>query len=229
MEEKVIDFKQFEMEKSQKRNCVEIKMTREGLCSKGLSYIKDKELLICLYKKQDKPFHEKIMNEIFVDESPVSVTTVKEQEWNEILHDNDKLFLKVIEMQTEEFIGEISLRNLETETPELGIYILPQYRNKKIGTRVVKCFAENLQKLALYDYLSVRIYSDNLESQRLFENLGAIKIGEEGKSYCTLMKKTMQDMGRERFEQVIGNTYESTQRYVLCYKFDLNNVTLIGN
>lgn len=204
-------------------------MTREGLCSKGLSYITDKELLICLYKNRDKPFHEKIMNEIFVDESPVSVAMVKEKEWNEILYDNDKLFLKVIEMQKEEFIGEISLRNLETENPELGIYILPQYRNKKIGTRVVRCFTKNLQKIAQYDYLSVRIYSDNLVSQRLFENLGAIKIGEEGKSYCKLMEKMMKDMGRERFEQVIGNTYESTQRYVLCYKFDLNNVTLIGN
>lgn len=121
------------------------------------------------------------------------------------------------------------MRNLETENPELGIYILPQYRNKKIGTRVVKCFTKNLQKLALYDYLSVRIYSDNLVSQRLFENLGAIKIGEEGKTYCKLMKKMMQDMGRERFKQIIGNTYESTQRYALCYKFDLNNATLIGN
>lgn len=71
-------------------------MTREGLCAKGLSYITDKELLICLYKNQDKPFHEKIMNEIFVDESPVSVATVKEKEWNEILYDNDKLSLRVL-------------------------------------------------------------------------------------------------------------------------------------
>lgn len=113
----------------------------------------------------------------------------KKRTWNEILCDNNQLYLKILDKQTGEFWGEISLKDLENDIPELGIHILREYRNRGIGTKVEKCFIENLRRVKGLQCLSIRICSDNYVSQRLFEHLGAVKVGEEGKAYCNFMKK----------------------------------------
>ena len=51
-----------------------------------------------------------------------------------------------------------------------------------------------------------------------FEKMGAVKIGEEGKEYAELMRKIMQDFGKEKFEEVIKEDFEKTQRYIVFYK-----------
>lgn len=187
-------------------------MTREKLCSYGLESISDKEFLLLKYVEQDSLLYMKVRDEI-----------VDKETWNEILHDDNQLYLKILDKQTGEFLGEISLINLENDSPELGIHILRKYRNRGIGTKAVRCFIENVKSIKSLQYLSIRICSDNFVSQRLFEHLGAVKIGEDGKDYCDFMKNMMQDMGKEKFEKVIQGAYEDTQRYVLCYRLDLSH------
>lgn len=52
----------------------------------------------------------------------------------------------------------------------------------------------------------------------MFEKMGAVKIDEEGKKYAELMRKIMQNFGKEKFEEVIKEDFEKTQRYIICYK-----------
>lgn len=106
---------------------------------------------------------------------------------------------------------------LDTEMPELGIQLLRKYQGQGIGTRVINLFVNRLKTIIQVEFLSIRIRSNNHISQKM----GAIKIGEEGKEYAELMCELMQNMGKEKFEKVIKEDFESTQTYTLCYKLPL--------
>ena len=110
---------------------------------------------------------------------------------------------------------------LDAEMPEIGIQLLKKYHNQGIGTRVVNLFVNQLKSIMQAEFFTVRIRSDNYISQRMFEKMGAIKVGEEGKGYTELMRELMQNMGREKFEKAIDKEFESTQTYTLCYKLPI--------
>ena len=55
----------------------------------------------------------------------------------------------------------------------------------------------------------------------MFKKMGAVKIGEEGKEYAELMKSLMNEMGREKFENIIKERFEKTQRYIIRYKLEV--------
>lgn len=196
-------------------------MKRDDVCQSEWMFASDKEICLCRYQEQDCSLYMRVWNEIFENSVIYLKEDVKEQEWNSVLFDTNKLHLKIIERKTERFIGDISLRNLSSEYPEIGIQILCEYRNKGIGKRALNLFIERLKKVESLQCALVRIYSDNLVSQNLFEHFGAVKIGEEGKSACDFMKKMMHDMGKKKFEEVIQRKYEETQRYIKCYKLEL--------
>lgn len=77
-----------------------------------------------------------------------------------------------------------------------------------------------------FDYKSQNPWETKNEFSEFYDlntkgYMGAVKIGEEGKSYCDFMKNMMQDMGKEKFEEIIQGAYEDTQRYILCYRLGL--------
>ena len=55
----------------------------------------------------------------------------------------------------------------------------------------------------------------------MFEKIGAVKIGEEGKEYAELMYKIMQEMGKEKFEETIKQDFEKTQQFIIRYKIEV--------
>lgn len=87
-------------------------MTRENLYSYGLSSISDKEFTLCAYKNQDRLLYGKVWDEVFDKETLSAVEEAKKGTWNEILCDNNQLYLKILDKQTGEFWGEISLKDL---------------------------------------------------------------------------------------------------------------------
>lgn len=113
---------------------------------------------------------------------------------------------------------------VDAEIPEIGIQLLKKYHSQGIGTRVVNLFVNQLKSIMNVEFFTVRIRSDNYASQRMFEKMGAIKVGEEGKEYADLMYELMQSMGKEKFEKAIQKEFESTQTYTLCYKLPLESV-----
>ena len=117
---------------------------------------------------------------------------------------------------TQEYVGEVTLMKLDTETPELGIQLLRKYQSQGIGTRVMNLFVDKLKSVLRVEFFSVRIFSDNHVSKKMFDKMGAVKIGEEGKEYAELMYRIMQEIGREKFEETIKEDFEKTQRYIIC-------------
>ena len=110
--------------------------------------------------------------------------------------------------------------NLDAEMPELGIQILKEYQGQGIGSRIMKNFIDQLKSILQVEAFLVKISSDNHISRKLFENMGAVQIGEEGKEYGELFKKAMEDMGKEVFEKSVTSDVGIFQRYVICYKIE---------
>ena len=159
--------------------------------------------------------------EIFENSAVYNDENFKQKLWDDVLSDTNKLQLKITDKLTQDYIGEVTLMKLDAEVPELGIQLLRKYHSQGVGTKVMKLFVNKLKRVMQVEAFLVRIFSDNYISQRLFEKLGAVKTGEEGKEYATLMYSIMQDMGREKFEETIQGEFETTQRYILCYKLEV--------
>ena len=60
-------------------------------------------------------------------------------------------------------------------------------------------FVDKLKSVLRVEFFSVRIFSDNHVSQKMFEKMGAVKIGEEGKEYAELMRKIMQNYNARKW------------------------------
>lgn len=196
-------------------------MERDKLCPSGKVFAEDDKYMLSRYEDTEQDLYLKVWNETF-EKSPVRCDdNFKQKSWEDVLTDTTKLYLKISDKISHEYVGEVSLTQLDTETPELGIHLLRKYQSQGIGTRVMNLFVVKLKKVFRVEYFSVRIFSDNYISQRMFEKMGAVKTGEEGKDYTELMYKIMQEMGREAFETVIGKDFEKTQRYIICYKIFL--------
>lgn len=196
-------------------------MERDELCSSRKVFVEDEKYVLSRYEVSEQDLYLKAWNEIF-ESTPVSHDeNFKQKFWNDVLSDTTKLQLKIVDKLTQEYVGEVTLMKLNTEAPELGIQLLRKYHGQGIGTRVMKLFVAKLKAVLQIEYFSVRIFSDNHVSQKMFEKMGAVKIGEEGKEYAELMRKIMQDFGKEKFEEVIKEDFEKTQRYIICYKLEV--------
>ena len=64
----------------------------------------------------------------------------------------------------------------------------------------------------------IRIKKENIPSHKLARKLGAIEVGEEINETSKLMYMMMQEMGREKFESVIGKTLEEACPSIILYK-----------
>ena len=67
------------------------------------------------------------------------------------------------------------------------------------------------------EYFQARIRSNNWISVKLFEKLGAVKIGEEGIEYSVLMSQMAEKWGREKMEMTMGKDLEEILAYIVCY------------
>ena len=196
-------------------------MNRDELCSNGNVFAEDEKYVLSRYEVAEQDLYLMAWNEIF-ESTPVSHDEkFKQKSWDEVLSDTTKLQLKIIDKLTQEYVGEVTLMKLDTEAPELGIQLLRKYQSQGIGTRVMNLFVDKLKSVLRVESFSVRIFSDNHVSQKMFEKMGAVKIDEEGKEYAELMRKIMQDFGKEKFEEVIKEDFEKTQRYIICYKLEV--------
>lgn len=199
-------------------------MNRDELCSTGVMFVEDEKYTLCRYDVSEQALFFEAWNETFHNSPLINDEQFKKKSWEDMLSDTSKLQLKIIDKLTQEYVGEVVLMKVDAEMPEIGIQLLKKYHGQGIGTRVVNLFVNRLKSIMKVEFFAVRIRSDNYVSQRMFEKMGAIKVGEEGKEYADLMCELMQRMGKEKFEKAIQKEFESTQTYTLCYKLPLENL-----
>lgn len=80
--------------------------------------------------------------------------------------------LRLIDSDT--FIGWITLQRDHEQRPDIGISITADYQNEGYGPEAVTLFVNRLWEVYGLKRIYVRIFQSNLQSQRAFSKLGAI-------------------------------------------------------
>lgn len=126
---------------------------------------------------------------------------------------------------TKQYVGNIVLREIESTTPEVGIEIAEKYQRQGIAYDTLQLFLKRIKSICRIDYFLVRIYSDNEPSRKLFQKIGAVKIGNEPSEYQVFLDQMKERMTEGEYEQIKRENPDmeriAAQRWIEHYKIEL--------
>lgn len=147
-----------------------------------------------------------------------------EKQWEQRKEEN-AIYISVILKATKKYVGNIVLRELESTTPEVGIDIVEKYQRQGIAYDTLQLFLKKIKSICRIDYFLVRIYSDNEPSRKLFQKLGAVKIGNEPSEYKVFLDQMKERMTEEEYEQIKRKNPDmeriAAKRWIEQYKIEL--------
>ena len=97
---------------------------------------------------------------------------------NKNMKNGSELQVVILNKETDEFIGHGGIRKLNTNTPELGIWIKKSAHGHKYGREAVKALKEWADDNLEYNYLEYPVDKANIPSKKIAEHLGGV-IGRE--------------------------------------------------
>lgn len=116
------------------------------------------------------------------------------------------------------YCGNIELQNPTSETPEMGIELLENFRNKGIAPTVIPMFVRAVCDQHNVQHFIIKIAASNSHSRHIFDKLGAEFIGEEESFYKKIVKmyKEMCKSSEKAYE--LAKRYEADDEPVYVYK-----------
>ena len=103
-------------------------------------------------------------------------TYEEELEWLKDKKDAvNEIHLSMIDKETNEFIGNISLMHLDDLIPELGISITAKKQNNKYGREAIKAIMLYGQKKYNKDKYQLNVFKENKRAIRCYESIGFVK------------------------------------------------------
>lgn len=124
-----------------------------------------------------------------------------EREWEREILSKDRLNISILSADSKQYVGNILLRYLASDMPEIGIDIVQEFRRKGFAYSAVQVFLKSARNLFVSDKFLVRIYSDNEASLKLFQKLGAFEIGREPSEYQVFLNELKEKLGDE-YQQI---------------------------
>ena len=127
--------------------------------------------------------------------------------WDMVLHSGDFNFM--VYEDSLGYCGNISLQHLENDSPEIGIELFEECRNRGIGPKAVKLLIREEQKYRPKESYKVRISSKNEHSIYVFEKLGAVRTDTQENIYknlITYLQQMVNESGIKEQEDVIQDT-----------------------
>ena len=176
---------------------------------------------------EDKDDYYKLCAETSLLAKRMSRTSFRaffEKQWEQ-RREEDAIYISVILKVTKQYVGNIVLRELESTTPEVGIEIAEKYQRQGIAYDTLQLFLKRIKSICRIDYFLVRIYSDNEPSRKLFQKLGAVKIGNEPSEYQVFLDQMKERMTEGEYEQIKRKNPDmeriAAQRWIEHYKIEL--------
>lgn len=156
--------------------------------------------------------HRQTNGETTLFKNPVT----KNMMWEVTLNGVTKIYS--IYNSENQYCGSIELQNPTSETPEIGIDLLENFRNKGIAPLVIPMFAKAVCKQQNVRNFIIKITASNSHSIHIFEKLGAEFIGEEESFYKKLVKMytEMCKSSEEAYE--LAKSHETDDEPVYVYK-----------
>ena len=192
----------------------------------GVFVQNDKYILKALCE-EDKANYLKLYQEnSIVAKASSKMSNVDYEEFAEYvwekLPEDDAIYISVFLKTDNSYVGNITMQNLSSETPEIGMDVLLKYRRNGIAYETIPMFAKRVLELRAVEYFMVRIYSDNESSKKLFEKLGATQIGKEPSEFMEVLSQ-MKKKPKEEYEEFLIRNPDvekiANERYIMQYRY----------
>jgi len=85
----------------------------------------------------------------------------------------------VLEKATKEFIWRITLTNIHTVTPIIGLRVKTGSQGKWYGKEMVKTTIDWAQKNVHFEYITYKVNSENFRSIKVIERIGGVMVYDE--------------------------------------------------
>ena len=136
-------------------------------------FLKTENYILRRISDPDKPHYK----ELAQAETPAFLMTASDAlAWDELLSE-EHLTCSILKKDTEAFCGFCQLQWIFSDTPELGIDLLPEYQKKGVAMEVLPSFLTQAKKQLNNKYFYSKIKKNNIPSQKLAEKIGGICIG----------------------------------------------------
>ena len=96
--------------------------------------------------------------------------------WDELLSE-DHLTCSILQKDAAAFCGFCQLQWVFSDTPELGIDLLPSYQQNGIAAEILPPFLQQAKQLLQNHYFYSKIRINNIPSQKLAEKIGGVCVG----------------------------------------------------
>lgn len=188
--------------------------------------VQDENYILREQLLEDKGDYYNLCKETSLLAKRMSQTAFKdffEKQWEQRSEEN-AIYVSVILKTTKKYVGNIVLRELESTTPEVGIDIVEKYQRQGIAYDTLQLFLRRIKNICRIKYFLVRIYSDNEPSKKLFQKLGAVKIGNEPSEYQVFLDQMKERMTEEEYEQIKRKNPDmervAAKRWIEHYKIE---------
>lgn len=120
-----------------------------------------------------------------------------------------------------EYCGNVVLQNPTSVTPEIGIDLLENQRNKGIAARAIRLLARKKYEEGEIDYYLLRVSSYNTHSKHMIEKMGCELIGCEESMYNSVKRNLEKNMGKSftnEVSEMIKDFFNEPDEIVYRYK-----------
>ena len=100
-----------------------------------------------------------------------------ELEWIKSKLEEDAIIFSMIEKETNEFIGNIEIMEINNNIGEVGIAITPKKQDKHFGQEAMKRLIDFAFNELNLDGLELNVYDFNPRGIKCYENVGFVKDG----------------------------------------------------
>lgn len=84
------------------------------------------------------------------------------------------LSLMILDKDTKEYLGGVTIRHLDSSTPDMGVWVKKSAQGKKIGREAVTGLKNWADQNLDFDYITYHVDKDNISSRKIAESLGGV-------------------------------------------------------
>ena len=199
--------------------------TREKYFDQNGLYDENEEFLLIEPNDTYKDAYFDLCKETYVMKDKLDDEEYRRLGWGILFKVGIVLF--VIEKGTNNLCGYVELKHIDSEHPEIGIELFKKYQRQGIGYKAIKLMLSKAQQIHPVSSYKIRIYYDNISSQKLFEKLGAVKVGEEEGKMTQFMreaKEVLSGKALDDFTRVYKELTEAEPNAVYVYDLAANDI-----
>ena len=176
-------------------------MPFENYFDKNSIFAENDRCILRRLQENDKESYMALQIEVSDMPEVYKNTEYYEYFWNSIINEDDVIRLSLHKKENSAHIGNALIRNVLSDTPEMGLDIKKDYRRQGYAQETVRLTMDKINKISGKEIFKIRIMSNNIPSLSLFRKLGAIEKATEDSELLSILKKGESYLSEEEIAQ----------------------------